>query len=115
MRTAVGVYAVKRYFNFEQVKSDKLRLIVECVDIGCPWRAYGLVVEGGSESIEIRTATLMHTCDVAMRSGYGKRDSAKVIAEVLRSKYSNGKEGPMAADVPAIVLDELKVSVRVAR
>ncbi|XP_010513253.1 PREDICTED: uncharacterized protein LOC104789219 [Camelina sativa] len=42
---------------------------------------------------------------------YEKQASAKVIAEVLKAKYANGLPGPRAVDIPAIVLEELKVSV----
>ncbi|XP_023639528.1 uncharacterized protein LOC17890225 [Capsella rubella] len=111
MQTALAIYAIKRFFNFKQVRSDKERLIVRCVDLSCPWRVYGHIAEGLSENMVVRRATLNHTCDVATRSQYGKKASCKVIGEVLKSKYSNGKIGPRAVDIPDIVLSELRVSI----
>lgn len=61
--------------------------------------------------MEVRTATLTHTCDVTTRAKYSTKSSCKVIAEVLKSKYANGRLGPRAVDVPDIVLDELRVSI----
>lgn len=94
MQTALGVYAVKSYFSFKQVKSDTKRLIVECVDSRCPWRVYGHLVRGSSHNLEISTANLMHTCDVATRSEYGKKATSKVIAEVISVPlaYRDGPE-----------------------
>ena len=82
-----------------------------CVDRGCAWRVYGHVVANGSKNFEVRTATLTHTCSVTSRAQYGKQATAKVIAEVLKGKYSNGAAEPRAMDVPDIVLSELKVFV----
>ncbi|KAG7572603.1 Zinc finger SWIM-type [Arabidopsis suecica] len=99
------------FFNFFQVRSDKERLIVRCVDLSCPWRVYGLRSSPTSENMEMRTATLTHTCDITSRGQYVKKASCKVIAEVLISKYANGKLGPRAVDIPDIILDELRVSI----
>jgi len=65
---------------------------------------YGHVVANGSKNFEVKTTTLTHTCFVTSRAQYGKQATAKVIAEVLRGKYSNGAAGPQAMDVPDIVL-----------
>lgn len=115
MQTALAIYAIKRFFNFKQTRSDKDRLIVVCVDPKCAWRVYGHTPGGTSKSMEVRTATLTHTCDVTTRAEYGKKASCKVIAEVLKSKYANGRLGPRAIDVPDIVLDELRVSINYMR
>ena len=111
MQTALAIYAIKRFFDFKQTRSDKERLIVRCVDDNCPWRVYGHTSGGSSGNMSVRTATLRHTCDIATRSQYGKKASCKVIASVLMSKYANGKIGPRAVDIPDIVLDELRVSI----
>ncbi|KAG7557021.1 Zinc finger SWIM-type [Arabidopsis suecica] len=111
MQTALAIYAIKRFFNFKQTRSDKDRLIVRCVDMNCAWRVYGHRCGGNSQNMVVRTATLTHSCDIATRSQYGKKASCKVIAEVLKSKYSNSKVGPRAVDIPDIVLDELRVSI----
>ncbi|KAL1197914.1 hypothetical protein V5N11_005398 [Cardamine amara subsp. amara] len=104
MQTAVAIYAIKRVFNYKQVKSDKERVIMKCVDDNCHWRVYGHVVTQGSENIQIRTARLTHTCSVQTRSQFSQNATSKVVAQVLRSKYTNGKPGPRAVDIPAIVL-----------
>lgn len=62
MQTALAIYAIKRFFTFKQVRSDKERLIVRCVDMLCPWRVYGHTADGDSENMVVRTATLTHTC-----------------------------------------------------
>ncbi|KAL1198660.1 hypothetical protein V5N11_027563 [Cardamine amara subsp. amara] len=111
MQTAVAIYAIKRVFNYKQVKSDKERVIMKCVDDNCHWRVYGHVVTQGSENIQIRTARLTHTCSVQTRSQFSQNATSKVVAQVLRSKYTNGKPGPRAVDIPAIVLDEMHVSI----
>lgn len=111
MQTALAIYAIKRFFNFKQTRSDKQRVIVRCVDFNCPWRVYGHTAGGNSENMTVRTATLTHTCDISTRSQYGKKASCKVIAEVLKSKYANGKVGPRAVDIPDIGLDEQRVSI----
>lgn len=111
MQTALAIYAIKRFFTFKQVRSDKERLIVRCVDMLCPWRVYSHTADGDSENMVVRTETLTHTCSVETRSQYGKKASCKVIAEVLKSKYANGKLGPRAVDIPDIVREELRVSI----
>ena len=111
MQTTLAIYAIRRLFHFIQTRSDKKRLICVCVDRGYAWRVYGHVVANGSKNFEVRTATLTHTCSVTSRAQYGKQATAKVIAEVLKGKYSNGAGGPRAMDVPDIVLSELKVYV----
>lgn len=111
MQTALAIYAIKRFFNFVQTRSDPERLIVRCVDRNCAWRVFGHTVGLNSENIEVRTATLTHTCDISTRAEYRKKATCKVIAEVLKSKYANGKMGPRAADIPDLVLEELRVSI----
>ncbi|CAE5957616.1 unnamed protein product [Arabidopsis arenosa] len=111
MQTALAIYAIKRFFNFKQTRSDKERLIVRCVDPACAWRVYGHTVGGTSETMQVKTAKLTHTCDVSTRAEYGKKASCKVIASVLQSKFSNGKLGPRAVDIPDIVLEDLRVSI----
>lgn len=111
MQTALAIYAIKRFFNFKQTRSDKEHLIVRCVDPACAWRVYGHTVGGTSETMQVKTAKLTHTCDVSTRAEYGKKASCKVIASVLQSKFSNGKLGPRAVDIPDIVLEDLRVSI----
>lgn len=111
MQTALAIYAIKRFFNFKQIRSDRNRLIVRCVDMNCAWRVYGHTMGWNSETMEVRTATLTHTCDVTTRAEYGKKATCKVIAEVLKSKFANGKLGPRAVDIPDLVLEELSVSI----
>lgn len=115
MQTSIAIYAIKRVFNFRQIKSDKDRLIIQCVDNNCPWRVYGHIVADDSASIDIRTIRLTHTCNVQTRAEFGKKATTKVVAQVLRSKYSNGKTKARAAEIPAIVLDEMKVSISYMR
>ncbi|CAL9239313.1 unnamed protein product [Arabidopsis halleri] len=71
----------------------------------------GRIFRNKAENMEVRTATLTHTCDITSRGQYGKKASCKVIAEVLKSKYANRKLGPRAVDIPDIILDELRVSI----
>ena len=111
MQTTLAIYAIRWLFHFRQTRSDKSRLVFVCVDSRCAWRVFGHVVAPGSVNFEVRKATLTHTCSVTARAQYGKQATAKVIAEVLRGKYSNGSGGPRTVEIPDIVLSELKVSV----
>lgn len=43
------------------------------------------------------------------RTLYKKHETAKVISELMKSKYVNGALEPRACDVPALVLQELHV------
>ncbi|CAE6074325.1 unnamed protein product [Arabidopsis arenosa] len=94
-----------------RIRSDRNRLIVRCVDMNCAWRVYGHTMGWNSETMEVRTAILTHTCDVTTRAEYGKKVTCKVIAEVLKSKFANEKLGPRAVDIPDLVLEELSVSI----
>ncbi|CAE6224290.1 unnamed protein product [Arabidopsis arenosa] len=111
MQNTLAVYAIKRMFHFRQTRSDPRRLIFVCVDPRCRWRVFGHRVSDNSTNFQVRTMTLTHSCTIAARSQYGKQASAKVIGSVLEKKFANGLRGPRAADIPDIVLEELKVSV----
>ncbi|KAG7564838.1 Zinc finger SWIM-type [Arabidopsis suecica] len=111
MQNTLAVYAIKRMFHFRQTRSDPRRLIFVCVDPRCRWRVFGHRVSDNSKNFHVRTMTLTHSCTIAARSQYGKQASAKVIGSVLEKKFANGLRGPRAADIPDIVLEELKVSV----
>lgn len=100
IQNAIAIYAIKRLFYFKQTKSDKERLVLVCADRHCAWRVFGHVVSPHSD-----------TCSITSRSQYGKQASSKVIAEILKSRYVQGLPGSRAMDIPAIVLQELKVSV----
>ncbi|XP_010484912.2 PREDICTED: uncharacterized protein LOC104763202 [Camelina sativa] len=107
MQNTLAIYAIKRLFHFKLAKLEPDRIICFCIDPLCAWRVFGHSVS----KFEIRLATLIHTCSIIVRSQYEKQASAKVIAEVLKGKYANGLPGPRAVDIPAIVLEELKVSI----
>ncbi|CAL9247860.1 unnamed protein product, partial [Arabidopsis halleri] len=106
----LSVYAMQRLFSFRVLKSDKGRAIVRCVDKKCDWRIYA-VNHKDSENLEIRTARLKHTCDVSYRSRYSEKATAKILADLLCSKYANGKKGPRACELPEMVLAELNVTI----
>ncbi|KAG7591226.1 Zinc finger PMZ-type [Arabidopsis thaliana x Arabidopsis arenosa] len=90
--------------------SDKTRVIAVCGDRKCRWRIYA-TYHKDSESVEIRTATLKHTCDVEARSKYGKKATASILGELLKAKYAHGKKGPRACELPEVVLSEINVSI----
>lgn len=106
----LSVYAMQRLFSFRVLKSDKGRAIVRCVDKKCDWRIYATNHEN-SENLEIRTVRLRHTCDVSYRSRYSEKATAKIIADLVSSKYANGKKGPRACELPEMVLAELNVTI----
>ncbi|KAG7586993.1 Transposase MuDR plant [Arabidopsis thaliana x Arabidopsis arenosa] len=106
----LSVYAMQRLFSFRVLKSDKGRAIVRCVDKKCDWRIYATNHEN-SENLEIRTVRLRHTCDVSYRSRYSEKATAKILADLVSSKYANGKKGPRACELPEMVLAELNVTI----
>ncbi|EOA15769.1 hypothetical protein CARUB_v10006926mg [Capsella rubella] len=110
MRNTLSLYAMKRLFSYRINKSDKERVIVNCVDKKCGWRVYA-TTHKGSENLEIKTVQLTHSCDVASRSRYGEKATAKVLADLLKSKFETGKKGPRACDLPGMVLSELNVTI----
>ncbi|CAL9222500.1 unnamed protein product, partial [Arabidopsis halleri] len=67
LHKALTVYSIKRLFNFRIKASDKTRVIAVCHDKKCNWRVYATFHEN-SENMEIRTASLRHSCDVKARS-----------------------------------------------
>ncbi|XP_010481010.1 PREDICTED: uncharacterized protein LOC104759829 [Camelina sativa] len=50
------------------------------------------------------------TC-VDKKSRYGEKASAQILAELLQSKFANGKKGPRACELPSMVLEELNVTI----
>ena len=110
LQKALTVYSMKMLFNFRINKSDKIRVIAVCHDKKCDWRVYTTFHEN-SENMEIRTATLKHTCDVEARSKYGMKATRSMLGELLKAKYTHGKKGPRACELPEIVLAELNVTI----
>ncbi|EOA14825.1 hypothetical protein CARUB_v10028135mg [Capsella rubella] len=110
MRGTLSLYAMKRLFNYRINKSDKGRVIANCVDKNCGWRIYA-TTHKGSENLEIRTVELNHTYDVAARTNYGEKATAKILAELLKTKFANGRTGPRACELPDMVLSELNVTI----
>ncbi|KAG7548439.1 Zinc finger SWIM-type [Arabidopsis suecica] len=110
LHKALSIYSIKRLFNFRISASDKTRVIAVCGDRKCRWRIYA-TYHKDSESVEIRTATLKHTCDVEARSKYGKKATASILGELLKAKYAHGKKGPRACELPKVVLSEINVSI----
>ncbi|XP_020877644.1 uncharacterized protein LOC110227537 [Arabidopsis lyrata subsp. lyrata] len=110
LHKALTVYSIKRLFNFRIKASDKTRVIAVCHDKKCNWRVYATFHEN-SENVEIRTASLRHSCDVKVRSKYGMKATRSILGELLKAKYAHGKKGPRACELPEIVLAELNVTI----
>ncbi|CAE5956850.1 unnamed protein product [Arabidopsis arenosa] len=110
LHRALCVYSIKRLFNFRIKASDKMRVIAICHDSKCHWRIYATFHEN-SENVEIRTATLKHSCDVKSRSKYGMKATQSILGDLLKAKYAHGKKGPRACELPEIVLAELNVTI----
>ncbi|KAG7559058.1 MULE transposase domain [Arabidopsis thaliana x Arabidopsis arenosa] len=110
LHKALTVYSIKRLFNFRIKASDKTRVIAVCHDQKCHWRVYATFHEN-SENVEIRTASLRHSCDVKSRSKYGMKATRSILGELLKAKYAHGKKGPRACELPEIVLAELNVTI----
>ena len=51
-RKAVRHYAVKRGFEFTDLKTDKTRFIAKCAHTRCPWRIHASRVNG-TKTIEV--------------------------------------------------------------
>lgn len=103
MHNYLSVYSIKRLFNFKIQESDKTRVIAVCQDPNCSWRVYA-TNHKNSNPLEIRRATINHTCDVAARSEYGKKATTTILGELMKGKYAHGKKGPRACDLPDILL-----------
>ncbi|CAL9241892.1 unnamed protein product, partial [Arabidopsis halleri] len=110
LHRALCVYSIKRLFNFRIKASDKMRVIAICHDSKCHWRIYA-TFHDNSENVEIRTATLKHSCDVKTRSKYGMKATQSILGDLLKAKYAHGKKGPRACELPEIVLAELNVTI----
>ncbi|CAL9237976.1 unnamed protein product, partial [Arabidopsis halleri] len=110
LHRALCVYSIKRLFNFRIKASDKMRVITICHDSKCHWRIYA-TFHDNSENVEIRTATLKHSCDVKSRSKYGMKATQSILGDLLKAKYAHGKKGPRACELPEIVLAELNVTI----
>lgn len=91
MRKTLSLYAIKRLFNFKVPKTDKKRIIAVCVDPRCEWRIYGRI-NSITTNVEIRKVCLKHSCDVLSRSKYGKNASSRILAELMKAKFANGKK-----------------------
>lgn len=85
-------------------------MIAACEDSKCNWKIYA-TKQNGSENVEIRTATLKHTCDAGSRSQRGKKATSAVLGELLQARYAHGKKGPRACELPELVLAELNVTI----
>ncbi|CAE6187971.1 unnamed protein product [Arabidopsis arenosa] len=101
LHKALTVYSIKRLFNFRIKASDKTRVIAVCHDQKCHWRVYATFHEN-SDNVEIRTASLRHSCDVKSRSKYGMKATRSILGELLKAKYAHGKKGPRACELPEI-------------
>lgn len=110
LHKALCVYSIKRLFNFKIKASDKTRVIAVCVDSKCHWRIYA-TPHKDSSNVEIRTATLKHSCDVQARSKYGNKATATILGDLLKARYAHGKKGPRACELPALVLADLNVTI----
>lgn len=110
LHDVLSIYAMRRLFTFRTPKSDKGRVIMNCVDKNCGWRIYA-TNHPNSENVEIKTMELKHNCDVSCRSRYGEKATAKILAGLLKSKFANGKKGPRACELPEMVLAELNVTI----
>ncbi|XP_010446204.1 PREDICTED: uncharacterized protein LOC104728999 [Camelina sativa] len=64
-----------------------------------------------SQNLEIKTLTLKHTCDVGARAKYGEKATARILADLLKAKFANGKKGPRACELPDICLSELHMTI----
>ncbi|KAG7592786.1 Zinc finger PMZ-type [Arabidopsis thaliana x Arabidopsis arenosa] len=110
LRDTLRVFAMKRLFHFKVKRSDKTRMIANCVDPKCKWRVFAKNHKN-SENLEIRKVNLKHTCDVSYRSRFGRNASARILAKLMQSKFSNGKKGPRACELPEMILAELNVTI----
>ncbi|CAE5988591.1 unnamed protein product [Arabidopsis arenosa] len=110
LRDTLRVFAMKRLFHFKVKRSDKTRMVANCVDPKCKWRVFAKNHKN-SENLEIRKVNLKHTCDVSYRSRFGRNASARILAKLMQSKFSNGKKGPRACELPEMILAELNVTI----
>ncbi|XP_010484957.1 PREDICTED: uncharacterized protein LOC104763256 [Camelina sativa] len=110
MHKMLSLYAMTRLFCFRISKSDTGRVIANCIDKNCGWRVYA-TTHANSTNLEIKTLTLKHSCDVGARSRYGEKATAKILADLLKAKFANGKKGPRACELPNIVLSEMHVTI----
>ncbi|KAG7584960.1 Zinc finger PMZ-type [Arabidopsis thaliana x Arabidopsis arenosa] len=45
------------------------------------------------------------------RSKFGKNASARILAQLMKAKFANGKKGPRACELPEMILAELNVTI----
>ncbi|KAG7594240.1 Transposase MuDR plant [Arabidopsis thaliana x Arabidopsis arenosa] len=84
--TKLAIHAIRRKFHFIHAKSCPTMVIAVCVGTTSPWRVYTTKLED-SERLEVRTATLQHTCSVDARGDFHKQASKAVIGKLMRTRY----------------------------
>lgn len=105
---ALAIYAIKGMFHFKQSRTKRHYFVSSCVDKRCDWRVLAKEV-GSFGYYEIKKAKLEHTCCLDTRNAYKRKASSTVIAAIFKAKYGDPDNGPRAADLQQLVLEELRV------
>ncbi|CAA7026203.1 unnamed protein product [Microthlaspi erraticum] len=109
-KVKIVVHAINRRFSYKNERSNYDLVVVRCVPDACPWRAYVARMED-SEYFQVRTATLVHSCPVDVRSQFHHQATTSVISEIMRSRYAGSGRGPNPIGVIRAMLQEHSVNM----
>lgn len=105
----LAIYAIKKHFHFRQTRTTMNSFVLSCHNTRRDWciLAKQLTTCG---YYTIKKAQLEHTCPLDQRDQYKTKATSKVIAHIYRSCYGEPNEGPKAAQIQQLVLEDLGVS-----
>ncbi|XP_019094547.1 PREDICTED: uncharacterized protein LOC109129951 [Camelina sativa] len=97
-------------FNFEIVKSDKVRYVLKCPKEGCNWGLQAGRIRD-TNMFSIRRHNKMHTCSRASQSSSNskRQETLQLVASLLHGDYP----GQMETPPPKIIMDLVKIKLGV--
>ncbi|KFK22158.1 hypothetical protein AALP_AAs43032U000300 [Arabis alpina] len=106
---ALAIHAIKGQFHFRQTTTKRRSFVLTCKERTCHWRV--LAAEKKTNfNYEIRKVNLIHTCPLDIRNAYKEKVTSRIIASVIKHKYSNLANGPRPMDLQQLVLEDLGIT-----
>ncbi|XP_048623974.1 uncharacterized protein LOC125592670 [Brassica napus] len=85
-------WALEWKFEYKTVSSNKLRVLLSCVDENCTWRMRAIKLPL-SDFFVVKKYVHEHTCDTTHRKANHRQASAKLLGSLICSNYGEKKEG----------------------
>uniref|UniRef100_A0A1J3IHA9 Transposase MuDR plant domain-containing protein n=1 Tax=Noccaea caerulescens TaxID=107243 RepID=A0A1J3IHA9_NOCCA len=109
-KVKIVVHTINRRFSYKHERSNSDFIVVRCVFDACPWMVYVSRMED-TDYFQIRTATLVHSYPVDVRSQFHRQATTSVISEIMRARYAGPGRSPSTVGVIRAMLQEHNVNV----